>query len=419
MTYTLYYAALFSLWPIMAFAGGQGFTAMLGLACLPALPLLRLSRNGALLLGMIGALVLWISITSIWSPMGNGLVSGSLADGTFGVNAASLRIGLTALAGAAVIAVLKRPTAASSPAALDWMTAVILVQLTILLLLAAFTEQALNIFNGLSDKHSEAMQNIVRNANAFALALPVLAAAVIFRPGNAIAGTIITVLIVGLTSVAFLGLSADSAAISPIFALAAALLVFVLGTNGFKVLFGALAAFVLTAPLVFRLIIKVPESAGLSLPGSFQSRIWSWEAVLGKIGESPWIGHGLGAVKSWRETYAEHPEKLAMVEPGWANYPIIPGHPHNMALQIWSETGLIGAALAAVTLIAIGFRLPCPKSLPPSARYAAAGLVGAATIAFSVSYSAWNDSYWASLTLLAGIIIIMARGRPAEPEVKL
>lgn len=419
MTYTLYYAALFSLWPIVAFAGGQGFTAMLGLACLPALPLLRLSRNGALIPAVIAALVIWISISAIWSPVGGGLASGSLADGTFGVNAASLRIGLTALAGAAVISVLKRPTASSAPAAIDWVAAVILVQLTILLLLAAFTEQALNIFDGLSDKHSEAMQNIIRNANAFALALPVLAGAMIFRSGSAVTGTVIIVLITGLTCLAFLGLGAHSAAISPIFALVAALIVFALGTSGFKVLFGALAAFVLSAPLVFRLVITVSESAGLTLPGSFQSRIWSWEAVIGKISESPWIGHGLGAVKSWQETYAEHPEKLAMVEPHWASYPVIPGHPHNMALQIWSETGLIGAALAAAVLIAIGFLLPSPKSLPASARYATAGLVGAATIAFSVSYSVWNDAYWASLTLLAGIIIIMARGRPAAPEVKI
>ncbi len=419
MTYTLYYAALFSLWPIVAFAGGQGFTAMLGLACLPALPLLRPSRNGAVILVAIAALVLWISISAIWSPVGGGLVSGSIVDGTFGVNAASVRIGLTALAGIVVIAVLNRPTAPTSPATLDWITAVILVHLAILLLLSAFTEQALDLFHGLSNKHNEAIQNITRNANAFALALPVLAAMLIFWRGNAVAGTISVVLIAGLTSLAFHSLGAHTAAISPLLAILAGLIVFAFGTNGFKVLFGTLAALLVTTPLVFRLIVTAPDKAGLSLPGSFQSRIWSWEAILGKIGESPWIGHGLGAVKSWRETYADHPEKLALVGPDWTNYPVIPGHPHNMALHIWSETGLIGALLSAGVLIAIGFSLPSPKSLPANARYAAAGLVGAATVAFSVSYSAWNDAYWASLTLLAGVIIIMARSRPRMPEVKI
>lgn len=80
-----------------------------------------------------------------------------------------------------------------------------------------------------------------------------------------------------------------------------------------------------------------------------------------------------------------------------------------MALQIWAETGMIGAVLAALAAVALGFHLPRPEALRPEIRYAAAGLTGAAAVIFSFAYSLWNEGFWASLALAAAAIILWHR----------
>ena len=85
-----------------------------------------------------------------------------------------------------------------------------------------------------------------------------------------------------------------------------------------------------------------------------------------------------------------------------------------MALQIWAETGVVGAVLAGLTLVLIAFRLPMPKTLRPDVRYAIAGLVGVVASLFSFSYSVWNDSFWASVVLAACAIILLSRRNRAS-----
>ena len=80
-----------------------------------------------------------------------------------------------------------------------------------------------------------------------------------------------------------------------------------------------------------------------------------------------------------------------------------------IALQIWAETGMIGAVLAALSLVALAFHLPRPGDLPREIRLAIAGLAGAATVIFSFAYSLWNEGFWASLALAAAVIILWHR----------
>ena len=158
--------------------------------------------------------------------------------------------------------------------------------------------------------------------------------------------------------------------------------------------------------------VKLVSQLGIELPGSFQSRVYSWQLVISKSVEEPIIGHGISASKTWRDTYADYPAWLAQLPDSWSAYPVVPGHPHNMALQIWAETGLIGAVLAALTLVVIGFRLPAPDTLRTDIRYAIAGLVGVVVSLFSFSYNVWNDSFWASIVLaVCGIILLARRDR--------
>ena len=154
--------------------------------------------------------------------------------------------------------------------------------------------------------------------------------------------------------------------------------------------------------------------AGAALPGSFQSRVWSWDVVVGKIQEKPLIGHGIEASKTWRESYSDHPQWLAQLPDFWATYPVVPGHPHNMALQIWAETGMVGAGLVALTLAFIAICLPDGQTMRPDVRYASAGMLASAVSLFSFSYSVWNEAFWASLVLAACSIVLLSKRERAS-----
>ena len=408
LSYAPLLAATFILWPILAFAGGLGFSALLGLIALPSLLFARpgLPLRPYILAFM--ALIAWVIASALWSPTGGGLVSGSLSAGNFALNAAGLRIGLTALAtmGAVLAALtLTVERAQISGRVILWMLA---LHGLIILLLAGFTEQALNLFDPLSDKTTEAMQNILRNANAFALVLPVLAAWMWTR-SYGWTGKIIAAALVVAALWAFKALDAQSAAIALGAAINAIIFVWWLPRQGFRVLLGTIAAYIALAPIIMSSGIMLLERYGIALPGSFKSRVWTWEVVIEKIREKPLIGHGMEASKTWRETYADHPEWLAGLPDTWANYPVIPGHTHNMALQLWAETGAVGALLAALSLVLLAWRLPAPGALNPTARYGLAGFIGAALIMFSFSYSVWNEAFWASLALISCAIILMAK----------
>jgi O-antigen ligase len=120
-------------------------------------------------------------------------------------------------------------------------------------------------------------------------------------------------------------------------------------------------------------------------------------------------GYGISASKSWRETYADHPDWLARLPDFWKDYPVVPGHPHNMALQIWAETGLIGAVLVGFALVLLGFRLPQPDQMREDVRYATAGVTGVALSLFSFAYNMWNEAFWSTVVLAAIAIILLAK----------
>ncbi len=127
------------------------------------------------------------------------------------------------------------------------------------------------------------------------------------------------------------------------------------------------------------------------------------------MSDAPFIGHGLNAARTWRETYSSRPDWLAQLPDFWNDYPIVPGHPHNMALQIWAETGMVGAVLAALCLVGLAFHLPRPSELRPEIRFAAAGLAGAAASDFICPNSFWNDGFGAALALAATALVLWNR----------
>ncbi|MFN4226239.1 MAG: O-antigen ligase family protein [Hyphomonas sp.] len=406
MTYGPVLAVAFVLWPVMSVLGGQGFAPLAGLTGLAALALAR-PRMPPAPFAFIGlGFVAWAAFSEVWSGTGSVLLSGNILEGTFAVEARSLSIVLLALMSALTLAATLRT--APAPRASGLVAAMLGLQAVLLVAAALLMEPVLDfVYGDDPSRLHEGTQNIGRGANTLALALPLLLPMLAFRWRTA-GAVLASALVVGAFA-AFLVLGAETA----LFALggmAAAIgLVTLLPRMGFRWLLGGIAGYIAAAPVLFALLIRGLEPVAAALPASFRSRLWSWEVVIGRMPEAPFTGHGLNATRGWTETFASRPDWLAQLPGFWANYRIVPGHPHNMALQIWAETGMIGAVLAALALVALGFHLPRPATLRPEIRYAAAGLAGAATVIFSFAYSLWNEGFWGSLALAAAAIILWHR----------
>ncbi|MEM1088013.1 MAG: O-antigen ligase family protein [Pseudomonadota bacterium] len=417
MSYPAYLAGLFVLWPIIAYLGGQGFTAGVALA---AIPVLFYARPKSVPLYAIAFILfmLWAVASSSWSGAERDLFEGSLAGQDFGLNDAGLRTGLTALCIGGVVFAAAR-VEPYAPKALSVFKGAAAVQAIGVLVTALFMGAILTLLTPLSDPVTEMPQNMMRNANTMTLILPLLSALLWTRGGipYRIAAFVWPLVI------AWAGLVIGSAA--AVFAVLmiglASLVVYLMKRTGFLVLFTSLGAYIMAAPYIFGDLLQMLRSSGIPIPASFWSRIHAWDLVSTRVSEAPVVGHGLEATKSWTETYAQQPARMTeivadtgMPETVWQFYSIVPGHPHNMALQIWVETGLIGALLAALTCFLIGVRLYQIGPLPHIARYAGAGLVGAAFAFFTFSYSMWNEAFWASVALAAAAIIL--HGRSAAPS---
>ncbi|MEZ5946439.1 MAG: O-antigen ligase family protein [Hyphomonas sp.] len=413
MSYAPFLAAAFVLWPVMGLLGGQGYAPLLGLAALPALALARPKLPPAPYAVLAVLFVGWAAFTETWSPASKGLISGSLTGGDFAVKAASLRIALVVLLGILAVAGALRIRQGGAQISTRVMLGGFAVQALLVTASAFFAGPVLvAIYGDDPFRVNEGVQNVGRNANAFALALPVLAAYLGARPGMMWKAAALALVLVSLVACQLV--DSQAAVIGVVFMALAMALVWLFPRMGYRWLFGMLAAYVAVAPIALGVLLSSLEKAGVMLPGSFQSRAWSWHVVIGKITEAPFTGHGLAASSTWRETYADHPEWLARLPDFWAGFPVVPGHPHNMALQIWAETGAIGAVLAALSLVALAFRLPRPGDLRADVRFAIAGVAGVAASLFSFAYSALDAAFWASLVLVAVAIILLSKRERAS-----
>ncbi|MEL6663384.1 MAG: O-antigen ligase family protein [Pseudomonadota bacterium] len=409
-------AGLMVLWPLLAILGTQGFAPLIvlvafaGLAFRPQLP------KPSILLALFIALIAWVSVSFVWSPARDGpILSGSLAAQDFAVEFSPARLIAVAIASMVAISAVKVSTARTRLSA-RVIIAILTLHLGMILITPPLLEQGLGLmYDTPQEAMRDGMQNVLRYANALALALPVLLA-VAWTSGSLwrIAGH---VGVVGATIV-FALLGSGAALIGVILMFAVIAIVMALPRNGFRTVFTGLAGLVLAAPAL-GWVARAFDTLNIAIPLSFQSRLWAWQVVSEKVMEKPLLGHGLEAASTWRETYALRPEWLAEAvarggqEAAWMRYPLVPSHPHNMPLEVWIETGLVGALLLAGTLLAFGWRLPRPGDMSLRLRIGTAGLIGSALAIALVSYSTWNEAFWASIVLLALTLVVVDRAQRA------
>ncbi len=170
-----------------------------------------------------------------------------------------------------------------------------------------------------------------------------------------------------------------------------------------------LAALILVSPLIpswlpDQTVLKQHQTM---ITNSGFHRVLIWKFVGEKIAERPWLGWGFNASRSIPGGNQDLDSKLGA--------PALPLHPHNASLQLWLELGLPGAALGAVLIAGIMFRIGRMATARID-KAAAAGLVlGVATIG-NLSYGAWQSWWLAAIWLAASFMSVVIERTDGETD---
>lgn len=363
----------FALLPAAAAGGALALAPMLGGAGLASARASMLRRE--VLLGPVGlllALVAWATLTSFWSAYPD--------------HGQAWRLPATVLPGLAFVA------AAEADAHARKLTRAAVLA-SILVLAALLAVEALFDMPINRPFHPDAETWQVRST-------PGRGAAVLV----ALIWGALGALVARRAMIAAIALAAGGALLAGQFGMQANLIGFALGAGAFALgLFlpraavlavsGGLALWLATAPFLTPLLLsRAPEQDMLAHSWAMRVEIWRYASA--RILEQPWIGHGLDASRAFADTIEVNGETLRA----------LPLHPHSISLQIWLETGVIGAALACAAILFGGWRLAQACAGAPAKAAAAAGAIAALGFIANVSFGAWQEWWIAALMTAAAAV---------------
>jgi O-antigen ligase len=150
------------------------------------------------------------------------------------------------------------------------------------------------------------------------------------------------------------------------------------------------------------LLKYIPNSLREMLPPSYRMRLEIWHNAAGLIEQKPWFGWGLDSSKTFTQTY-----NYTGIGPA----AIIPWHPHNVALHIWLESGLVGAALMSAVVLALTLSLVRGLSHDRKATAGAVGAIGAFCVFAGVSFGVWQAWFLSCGFAAAGLVAALAKKR--------
>ena len=365
---------------------------------------LRAGAPGMRFRGYMVALLLaleFFAASARWSPRPINLIDIDLAKGSVAIRLEVARVGLGLLWSSVLISAARTLTPVQARSVVRAMTIAILAQLAIVTVLAAFETQALGLLSPLMSDQGEGVQNISRNGIIMALAAPFL----IVGFGRTLSFTRAVFVELGVFAAivaVLLTRGVHGGVVSVIAGVMAVGLVRMMPKYGFRVLSGIIATIIMTTPLIFGFMSR--DANALTATTSAEWRLAIWKQVSELILHDPIFGQGLGVLRTMRDKIPSGVFKDQL---------FIPNHSHNMVLQLWVETGAIGATLLSIAILMVGFRLPQPRSLGV-AGYLAAALAGGFLAIALVSFDLWNDWWWACAGLLAAMIAVMIRAETIE-----
>ncbi len=400
------FVPVFALVPVIAFLGGSGFSALLGLAGIAALIWLRPDWRPNLPALIFLVFLVWAAVTETWSPGWQGWISGSLSGGDFAIESAGLRILLTGLFALIVVGAALKAAPSVTGLPLIVLRVGLLALLLVLGVATALPAEFLGLFyDDPLQIQREGIQNLIRAQISLAIFLPAITAplwqAERWPPR----------LLAAVLSLAVLAMGVRVGAAAVVLGVGISLMAMLV--RQFASRLSAIAVTVVpalltaTAPFWMWAIVSLGKSAGPSIGNSTLSRVWSWGDTLSRIAEAPIIGHGLQASQNWTRTFSE---LEGFTGPDiFDNFRVIPGHPHSMPLQVWAEAGMIGALLLAAALLALGLKLTRGTQGRHPGQLAGTMIAATAFAPFFVSYSVWNEAFWAAVALAIAAATLMSR----------
>lgn len=395
------FIAIGGLWPLIAFAGGQGYSVLLMLA---AVLCLRAGSPGMKLrLYMIVAFVAleFIAASARWSPRDINLIDINLAKGSVAIRFEVLRLATSLLFSAILISAAKTLTPKEGREVVRVVTIALLVQLIIVAVLAVFEKQLLQAFTVIVKDQGEGVQNISRNGIIMALAAPFLIVGM-GRTQSFSRALFVEIAVFVAVLAVLLTREVQNGIVSVIAGLLAVAVVRLFPRHGFRILGATLAFIVVSTPIIFGFMSRHADA--LTATNSFEWRLAIWQRVIDIIQKDPIFGQGLGVLRTIDERIPSGVFKGEM---------FVPNHAHNAVLQLWAESGAIGASLVAITILLAGFRMPEPRRLGV-AGFLAAALAGQFMAIALASFDLWNDWWWACAGLLAALTVVMARAEAID-----
>lgn len=291
---------------------------------------------------LLGCLLIWYGITALWSP--------DVAEGLW----RSLRTLIMVAAGLAVLSLVLAAGAADRAAverALVWSG--VLFPILFLVGMAGCRLRPAEALPWLSHLGTICDTPPLRVA---AVQLPGLAPAfalVLWRRWG------------GAALAAFLGLTVVGLVINPKFAGLVALggggvafAVAYLGRRaGLRILAASCTIAALVSPQATAFIAEQPavQSAAPTLPVSWQHRITIWTVTAEQIADRPLAGYGAGFHRYLRGI--EGPPITLYDEGEPITIPLRFHHPHNTFMQVWLESGAVGALLMTGAFVAFWWML--------------------------------------------------------------
>ncbi len=365
----------------VGYVGQNAYAAVVGVAGIASLPFLGVRRAAMPAAGILLALALWSVISMAWSvdlPVNPDFHRYKVVEGLTAMKLV-LEVGLYG-----AFAFLAREAPARWAGRIMVALAVGVGLVTLLMAIDALTGEAIYRGLRLSAHAADKPEIIQRNAGrgCFTVALVFWPVAIwLHRTGRTLGAVALGM---GLVVASF-GLHVDS----PLVALVlGGLVLFAVGRFGRPAIWTLLALTV----LYFAVTPAFFTFAGKALPhfqgdqglakASWGIRLDIWRFAASKIVERPWLGWGIDGSRVWDA---------------------IPLHPHNAALQLWFELGVVGAALGALFWAYVWAQIGAMAEISR----ANAGVWSAVAVAYlsigGMSFGVWQE-WWLALGVLAVIV---------------
>jgi len=172
---------------------------------------------------------------------------------------------------------------------------------------------------------------------------------------------------------------------------------------GLKLAIALAIASLVFAPVIGILSNHLDEATLSKLPLSWEHRVRMWAYVWEQIQTNWLFGNGFDASRTYQDTFQARDGRDIV---------IVSLHPHNIGLQIWLETGLVGIVLVCGFLIAT--IKPLLKFFSTSARSAAiVGIIVATAINGALTIGVWQYWWWGLIALSVCMVSLISHKKEA------